>query len=133
VDVAPELELDGPGEDDQELLGVPVGVRLRSGGTTLVELADEHLEVQQRAWREQSLGAENAEGQGRAIAAPKHLRLRGTARVEQVRDADAERAGDSPKRGNARTRAAALDLAQEALADARTLCDRPQRGAAEPA
>src|SRR5262249_51957100 len=52
------------------------------------------------------------------------------ARLEQVRDTDAERARDSPERRDACTRLAALDLAQEALADTCAIGDRLQRGAA---
>jgi len=72
----------------------------------------------ERARRQQQLPAEDAEREGGTIVSPEHTRRRQAMRFEQVGDGYAERVGDSAQRSDARTRPAALDLAQEALAEA---------------
>ena len=129
MNVPTELELDISGQDNQELFRVPVRVWLLSGRAADVEVADEDLEVLQRAWREQPLRTQDPEPKGRTVIATENLGLRRPARIEQVGDADAEGTGDTPQGRDARARAPALDLAQEALADPGALGDRSKRRA----
>jgi hypothetical protein len=117
-DLASDLELDLPGEDDEELLRIAVGVRLMARRAADLELADEHLEALQRARRQEELAAEHAEGECGTLVAAKHTRPRHGVDLEQVGDRDAESVRDPAQRRDARTRLAALDLAQEALAEA---------------
>ena len=132
-DVPAELELHAAVEDDEQLLGVAVRVRLRARRAAGVELADEDLEVSQRAGREQELAAEDPEGERRTLVTPEDARPRRSARLEQVGDADTERPGDPAERGDARAGLAPLDLAEEALADAGSVGDRLQRRPPRPA
>jgi hypothetical protein len=104
-----------------------VGVRLRARRAAGVELADEDLEVVQRARREQELAAEDPEGERGTLVTPEDAGRRRSARLEQVGDADAERARDAPEGGDAGACLAALDLAEEALADLRAVGDRLER------
>src|SRR5438094_883755 len=83
----------------------------------------------QRTRREQQLAAEHAERERRSFVATENARTRRAARLEEVRDADAERARDAAERCDARAGLAPLDLAEEALADPCTVGDRLQRGA----
>jgi hypothetical protein len=133
MELAAELELHSSRQDDEELLRVSVRVRLLPRGATLVELADEHLEVVEWTRREQPLRAEHAEGERRSIVASEHLGSRRPPRIEQVGHSHTECAGDPAERRDARARPAPLDLAQEALAHTRALRDRPQRGASQAA
>ena len=133
VNVPAELELNVSRQHDQELFRISVRIRLCAGGPTDVELAHEHLEVMQWTRGEQLLRAQDPEPERRTIVSSEHLGPRRPARVEQVGDAHAEGTGDPSERRDARARAAALDLAQEALADAGALRDRPERRAPEAA
>src|SRR5438105_208144 len=133
VDFPAELELDASGQHDEELFRIAVRVGLRAGRSTGIELAGEDLEMLQRPGGEQQLPAENPEGERGPLVAAEHARPRRPARLEQVRDAHAERARDPAQGGDARARPPALDLAQEALADAGALRDRSQRGAPQSA
>jgi hypothetical protein len=108
-----------------------VGVRLGSGRPAGIELAGEHLEVQQRPRRQQELAPEDPEARATAARRCRSTAARRTVRLEQVGDADAERVRDPAQRRDARARAPALDLAEEALADAGAVGDRLQRGAPE--
>jgi len=129
VNVSAELELDISRQDDQELLRVPVRVWLLSGRAADVQVADEDLEVLQRAWGEQPLRTEDPEPKGRTIIATENPGLRRPARIEQVGDAHTERAGDPPERRDARAGSAPLDLAQKTFADPGALGDRSKRRA----
>ena len=133
VELAAQLELDAPGEHDEELLGVSVRVGFRARRSSRIELADEHLEVMERARREQELPPENAERERRSFVATEHSRHGRPAWLEQVRNAHAERIGDAAERGDARARPAALDLAEEAFADTRAVRDRSERTAPQAA
>jgi hypothetical protein len=133
VHLTAELELHRPLQHDQKLLRVSVRVRLGSGRAALIELADEHLEVEKWPRRQQPLRAEDAERKGRTLLPAEDLRPWRTARVEEIGDAHTEGAGDAPQRGDARARATALDLAQEAFTDARAIGDRPKRRPAKAA
>ena len=107
-----------------------------SGRAADVELAGEDLEVVERPRGQQHLPPENPERETRPVCAPQHPRLRRPAALEEIRDADAEPVGDAAQGRDARARPAALDLAQEALAEPRALGDLAQRppsgGADEP-
>src|SRR5207253_9657167 len=103
---------------EKELFRIAVRVGLVACRSAGIELAGEHLEVLQRPGREQQLPAENPEGERRPLVAAEHARPRRPTRLEQVRDAHAERARDPAQGRDARARPPALDLAQEALADA---------------
>jgi hypothetical protein len=129
VHVAAELELDVSAQDDEQLFGVAVRVRLRARRAAHVELADEDFEVIQRPRREQQLAAEDAECERRAFVASKNAWPRWTAGLEQIRDADAERGRDPAERGDARAGLAAFDLTEKALADRRAVGNRLERGA----
>src|SRR5205814_9354591 len=66
--------------------------------------------------------------------APPHPSRSGHAvRLEQVGHRDAERLGHPPERFDAGARLAALDLAQETLAEPRARGNRPERAATEAA
>src|SRR5919198_269090 len=109
--LAVELELNVPGDDDEQLLGVAVGVGLGPSRPTDLQLAREDLEVMERSRREEHLPAEDSERKCRALVPPEHPRARPAVGLEQVGHRDAERAGDPPQRRNAGGRLAALDLA----------------------
>src|SRR5947207_3200871 len=94
-----------------------------------LELADEHLEALQWARRQEELAAEHAEGECWALVAAQHPRAGHGVDLEQVGDRDTEGVGDPAQRCDARARLAALDLAQEALAETRT-CRHGAKGAA---
>src|SRR5262249_24037456 len=129
VDVAAELELHRPGQDDEQLLRIAVGIGLGSRRAARIELSCERLEMLQRPRRQEQLPAEDPERERWTLGPPQHPRPRRAARLEQVRDRDAEGIRDAAERGDTGARAAALDLAQEALADARTVGNRLERRA----
>src|SRR5262249_11435609 len=91
VDVTAELELPPSRQDDEQLLRVPVRVRLRPCRAAWVELSGEHLEMLERPRRQQELASEDSERERRTLVAAQHPRPGRTARLEQVRDRDAER------------------------------------------
>src|SRR5207244_2233605 len=131
VDVAAELELHVAGQHDEQLFRVTVRVWLGACRAAWIELSDEHLQVMQRPRRKEQLAAENAERERGSLVATKDTRPRRTARLEQVRDRDAQRPGDPPQRSDARACLASLDLTEEALADPGAVGDRAKCGAAE--
>src|SRR5207249_1869794 len=132
-ELAAKLELNGPREDDEQFFRVAVRVGLGSRRSADLELAHEDLEVMERLRRQQQLPAEDAERERRSLAPPEDSRPRQAGGLEQVGDRHAERVRDAPQRSDARARPAALDLAQEAFAEARALRNRPQRAPPKPA
>ena len=127
-----QLERHDPRQDDEELLRVAVRVGLVPGRAAGVELAEDHLKVLERSWREHELPAERAERECRSCLAAEHSRSAIRAvRLEEIGHVDPERGGDPSQRGDARVGATALDLAQKALRQLGTVCDGLQRGAPE--
>src|SRR5262249_11242784 len=118
VHVAAELQVDGSGDHDEQLFRIAVGVRLFAGRTAGVELALEDLEVLQRPRCEQQLAAEDPERERRAFVSTENAGPWRAARLEEIGDADAERVRNPTQRRDAGARTPALDLAEEALADA---------------
>src|SRR6476661_872351 len=136
VDVGAELQVNVTLDHDQELLRVAVRVGLVSRRAAGFEQGDDDLERVERLRRQERLPAELAPGDELPRAAPEHAWLR-RARREEVGDLDAEGGRESLQRRDRCVRATALQLAEEALADARRrgdlfqglapqLPDRPQ-------
>src|SRR4051794_34650256 len=102
-----------------------------AGRAAALELPREAPEMVQGAGGQEQLPAKDAERQGRPRVPPQNSRPRHAIRLEKVGHGDSQRLGHSPQRFDAGTRAAPLDLAQEALAEPRARGDRPERAATE--
>jgi hypothetical protein len=127
VDLRIELHVHGPFDDEQELLGIAVRVRLVTGRASRLELGGDHLERVEGLRREQRLAAEVPPDDGLAGLAAQHARTRHAVGREEVRHFDAECRRDPLQRCDTRVRPTALDLADEALAHAGRVGDLPQR------
>src|SRR6478672_10846202 len=114
-DLAAELELDGSGEDDEQLLGIAVSVGLLSRRAADFELPGKDLEVVERTGRQEQLAAEDSERERRPLVPAQDPGTLDAVGAEQVGHRDAERVGDPSQGCDARARASAFDLAQEAL------------------
>src|SRR5258708_3467154 len=90
VDVGVELQVHVALDDDEQLLGVTVRVRLVAGRTARLEPRDDDLERMKRLRREERLPAELAPRHVLARTASEHPGPR-RARGEEVGDLDAER------------------------------------------
>src|SRR5439155_24683141 len=116
----------GSARQDEELRRAAVRVLLVARRPARLEFAGEDLEVPEWPRGQQHLPAENAERERLPLAAPQHRRAGRTVRLEEVGDRDPEPVGDPPQRRDAGARPAALDLAQEALAEPGPLRDFPE-------
>src|SRR5438477_1497441 len=103
-----------------------MGIRMLAGRAADLELACEDLEVVKRRRRQEQLLAQDPERKGWPLVPPQHPRSGHAVRLEQVGHRDAERLGHPPERFDAGARPAALDLAQEALAEPRARGNRPE-------
>ena len=85
--------------------GLAVRIRLVARRTARYEFGGEHLEVLERARREQVLPGAVSERERRSVLASQHAWIgpRGV-RLEQIGNLDAERAGDARQRCDARAR-----------------------------
>src|SRR4029079_9924089 len=95
-----------------------------------LEPRDDDLERVKRLRRQQGLAAELSPRDEVEPAAAQHARPRGR-RAEEVGHVDAERGRESLQRRDRRVRPPALELAEEALADAGRARDLLQRLAAQ--
>src|SRR5437868_10566417 len=90
VDVGTELEVHPAFNDEQELLGVTVRVRLVAGRSTWVELGGDDLERVKGLGSEQRLATEVAPDDRLARLPSKHRRARETVAREEIGDLDAQ-------------------------------------------
>src|SRR5947209_19444004 len=95
VHLGVELNVDAALDDEQELFGVAVRVRLLAGRPTGIELGCDHLEGVERLRSEQRLAAEMAPHDRLTCLTAEHARSRQRVAREEVRDVDPERCGDA--------------------------------------
>src|SRR6266576_6067567 len=133
VRVGAELKVHSSFDDDEQLLGIPVRVRLVPRRPAGVELGCDDLERMERLRRQECLATEAAPDEKLPRLPPQHARTRQALGREEIRDLDPERCRQPLERGHAGARAAALELTDEAFADAGRVCDVLQRAPAQDA
>ena len=126
VDVCAELQVHRSVDDDEQLLGVAVRIRLVAGRAARLETRDDDLERMERLRCQERLAAELTPRDVLPGSAPEYAGL-WRARGEEIGDGNAERGREPLERRDRRVRAPALELAHEALAQARRGGDLLQR------
>src|SRR5947209_20190239 len=111
VHLGVELNVDAALDDEQELFGVAVRVRLLTGRSAGIELGGDHLEGVEGLRSEQRLAAEMAPHDRLTCLAAEHARSRQRVAREEIGHLDPERRGDALERRDAAVRAPALELA----------------------
>src|SRR6478752_5697282 len=131
IDVCAELKVHLASDDDEQFLGIPMGVRLVPSGSAGIELRRDDLEGMERLRRQECLAPEASPDEQLPRLAAQHARTGQALRREEIRDLDPERGRQPLQGGNARARAAPLELTDEALADAGRCGDVLQRAPAQ--
>jgi hypothetical protein len=126
-----KLDMHSTIDYEQQLLRIPMRVRLPARRPTRVKLDRDHLERMKRLRRQQRLAAKIPPNHRLASPTTQHTRPRQSLHRKQVGHLDPQRRRKTLQGSNTRAGTAALKLTQKALAHPRGACHIAQRQPAQ--